>query len=200
MIAERTGITTVADFRVRDVAAGGHGAPLVSYVDDLLFRHPQRQRAVLNLGGIANVTLLPPSTAGGAVLAFDTGPGNMVLDALAQRVSGGAPCPPAATSRTRKSATVVIPVRSAITAGSPICRVDPGPSAPGGAWNTVCPWEPITSTAAGGTPAAASVSSAAVANHSPTAKFIRQTASAVAVSGSNNPKTAPRCVSEKGTA
>ena len=90
VIAERTGITTVADFRVRDVAAGGHGAPLVSYVDDLLFRHPQRQRAVLNLGGIANVTLLPPSTAGGAVLAFDTGPGNMVLDALARRVSGGA--------------------------------------------------------------------------------------------------------------
>ena len=91
VIAERTGITTVADFRVRDVAAGGHGAPLVSYVDDLLFRHPQRQRAVLNLGGIANVTLLPPSAAAGAVLAFDTGPGNMVLDALARRVSGAAP-------------------------------------------------------------------------------------------------------------
>ena len=96
VIAERTGVTTVADFRVRDVAAGGHGAPLVSYVDALLLRHPELTRVVLNLGGIANVTILPP--AAGAeddrrpptAVAFDTGPGNMVLDWLAHQVSGGA--------------------------------------------------------------------------------------------------------------
>ncbi len=91
VIAERTGVTTVADFRVRDVAAGGHGAPLVSYVDQLLFRDPQITRAILNIGGIANVTVLPPATARDcAPLAFDTGPGNMVLDWLAQQLSGGA--------------------------------------------------------------------------------------------------------------
>ncbi|MGI8422887.1 MAG: anhydro-N-acetylmuramic acid kinase [Chloroflexota bacterium] len=94
VIAERTGITTVADFRVRDMAAGGHGAPLVSYVDALLFRHPTEARAVLNLGGIANVTLLPPvrsaRSAGSSVpVAFDTGPANMLLDWLASEISGG---------------------------------------------------------------------------------------------------------------
>ncbi len=90
VIAERTGITTVADFRVRDMAAGGQGAPLVSYVDALLFRRLRAPRAVLNLGGIANATVLPPMESGRVPIAFDTGPGNMVLDALAQRVSGGA--------------------------------------------------------------------------------------------------------------
>ena len=91
VIAERTGITTVGDFRVRDMAAGGHGAPLVSYVDALLFGHPTETRAVLNLGGIANVTVLPPAAAGksAAPIAFDTGPANMVLDWLASEVSGG---------------------------------------------------------------------------------------------------------------
>ena len=90
VIAERTGITTAADFRVRDMAAGGHGAPLVSYVDALLFGHPTQTRAVLNLGGIANVTVLPPPGRGAAPIAFDTGPANMVLDWLAAEVSGGA--------------------------------------------------------------------------------------------------------------
>jgi anhydro-N-acetylmuramic acid kinase len=91
VIAERTGITTVADFRVRDVAAGGHGAPLVSYVDCALFGHQHKARVVLNLGGIANVTVVPPSSAPGGrgPLAFDTGPGNMVLDWLVQRVTNG---------------------------------------------------------------------------------------------------------------
>jgi anhydro-N-acetylmuramic acid kinase len=89
VIAERTGITTVADFRVRDMAAGGQGAPLVSYVDLLLFRHPTERRAVLNLGGIANLTLLPPSESSDLPLAFDTGPANMILDWLAVEVTGG---------------------------------------------------------------------------------------------------------------
>ncbi|HEX2033549.1 MAG TPA: anhydro-N-acetylmuramic acid kinase [Chloroflexota bacterium] len=90
VIAERTGITTVADFRVRDMAAGGHGAPLVSYVDALLFRHASETRVLLNLGGIANVTVLPTTAAGTVPLAYDTGPGNMVLDWLAGRLTGGA--------------------------------------------------------------------------------------------------------------
>src|SRR5262245_61637009 len=90
VIAERTGVTTVADFRVRDVAAGGHGAPLVSYVDDLLFRAKRVTRVVLNLGGIANVTVLNPWGDPRPPLAFDTGPGNMVLDWLAAELTNGA--------------------------------------------------------------------------------------------------------------
>ncbi|HXI17865.1 MAG TPA: anhydro-N-acetylmuramic acid kinase [Chloroflexota bacterium] len=82
VIAERTGITTVGDFRVRDMAAGGHGAPLVSYVDVLLFAHATETRVVLNLGGIANATIVPPIGARAVPLAFDTGPANMVLDWL----------------------------------------------------------------------------------------------------------------------
>lgn len=89
IIAERTGVTTVADFRPRDMAAGGQGAPLVTYVHGLLLRHPKRSRLIVNLGGISNVTYLPAGAGLTSVLAFDTGPGNMVLDALVHRLTRG---------------------------------------------------------------------------------------------------------------
>lgn len=89
VIAERTGITTVADFRVRDVAAGGQGAPLVPFADWVLFTHDTRPRIIQNLGGIANLTFLPPRAKLTDVLAFDTGPGNMIIDATVAALSGG---------------------------------------------------------------------------------------------------------------
>ncbi|HXW50607.1 MAG TPA: anhydro-N-acetylmuramic acid kinase [Candidatus Acidoferrales bacterium] len=79
-IVELTGITTVADFRVADLAAGGQGAPLVSYVDHLLLCSQSESRVALNIGGIANVTLLPAGCPVDAVRAYDTGPGNMPID------------------------------------------------------------------------------------------------------------------------
>lgn len=78
-IAEITGITTVADFRRRDIAAGGHGAPLVPAFHKAVFAKPSENRVVLNIGGIANITLLP-SNPGSGVTGFDTGPGNTLLD------------------------------------------------------------------------------------------------------------------------
>jgi anhydro-N-acetylmuramic acid kinase len=87
VIAERTGLPVVSDFRTRDVAAGGQGAPLVPYLDWVLFRKPGVTRALQNLGGIGNVSVVGERLED--TLAFDTGPGNMVLDGLAQRVTGG---------------------------------------------------------------------------------------------------------------
>jgi anhydro-N-acetylmuramic acid kinase len=89
VMAERTGITTVAEFRYRDVAAGGEGAPLVPYVDYLLFRHPDKNRIVQNIGGIANLTFLPADGTLDDVLAFDTGPGNMVIDECVRLLTNG---------------------------------------------------------------------------------------------------------------
>ncbi|HET7621196.1 MAG TPA: anhydro-N-acetylmuramic acid kinase [Gemmatimonadaceae bacterium] len=82
VIAERTGVDVVSDFRVRDVAAGGQGAPLVPMADALLFASPSHWRALQNLGGIGNVSIVPPSPAGTNVRAFDTGPGCAVIDGV----------------------------------------------------------------------------------------------------------------------
>ena len=78
LLAELTGISVVADFRSRDIAANGQGAPLVPAFHAAMFTHPQKHRAILNIGGIANITHLP---AAGHVTGFDTGPGNMLMDA-----------------------------------------------------------------------------------------------------------------------
>ena len=83
VIAARTGIETIADFRPADIAAGGKGAPLVPLLDYQLFRHPEMARIALNIGGIANITVIPAAAKPEDVVAFDTGPGNMVIDALA---------------------------------------------------------------------------------------------------------------------
>jgi anhydro-N-acetylmuramic acid kinase len=87
VIAERTGITTVADFRVRDMAAGGQGAPLVPYADWVLFTDKKRPRIIQNVGGIGNLTFLPPNATLEQVRAFDTGPGNMVIDGVVNALS-----------------------------------------------------------------------------------------------------------------
>lgn len=86
-LVEKTGIPVVADFRNRDIAAGGQGAPLVPAFHDAVFRHPSVHRVVLNVGGIANVTNLEP---GRATTGFDCGPGNMLLDAWCQEHTGAA--------------------------------------------------------------------------------------------------------------
>jgi len=89
IIAERMGVTTVADFRARDIAAGGIGAPLVPYVDFVLFRSEEKSRLMVNIGGIANVTVVPKSCTVDDVFAFDTGPGNMLIDAVVREITQG---------------------------------------------------------------------------------------------------------------
>lgn len=88
-IAERTGLPVVADFRPRDLAAGGEGAPLTPFFHHAVFAAPDEARAALNLGGIANLTWLPRDAEPADVLAFDTGPSNCLIDAVLQAASSG---------------------------------------------------------------------------------------------------------------
>ncbi|MEO5509254.1 MAG: anhydro-N-acetylmuramic acid kinase [Longimicrobiales bacterium] len=89
-IAERTGVSVVSDFRSRDVAAGGQGAPLVPWADQLLFAHDTHARVLVNIGGMANLTWVPPRGVSNDVLAFDTGPGNALVDAAVGIATNGA--------------------------------------------------------------------------------------------------------------
>ena len=90
LVAHITGITTVADFRRMDIAAGGQGAPLTPALHNHLFRHPTRDRVVVNIGGMANITVLPALASNGTIGGFDTGPGNVLLDAWAYQHTGKA--------------------------------------------------------------------------------------------------------------
>jgi len=88
VIAHKTGAVTVTDFRVADVAAGGIGAPLVPYVDFLLYAEPEQTVALQNIGGIGNITVIPKGAQSNDVVAFDTGPGNMIIDFLVKKTTG----------------------------------------------------------------------------------------------------------------
>lgn len=84
IIAERTGCTVISDFRPRDMAVGGQGAPIVPYSEFILYRHTERTRLLQNIGGIGNVTVIPLNASLNDLVAFDTGPGNMVINELSE--------------------------------------------------------------------------------------------------------------------
>jgi anhydro-N-acetylmuramic acid kinase len=86
LIAHEIGVPVVSNFRPADMAAGGQGAPLVPFLDFALFAHPKRARILQNIGGIGNLTVIPAGAGPDKLIAFDTGPGNMVIDALMQRL------------------------------------------------------------------------------------------------------------------
>jgi anhydro-N-acetylmuramic acid kinase len=88
LIAHEIGVPVVSNFRPADMAAGGQGAPLVPLLDFVLFAHPKRARVLQNIGGIGNLTVIPAGAGADQLIAFDTGPGNMVIDALMTRLFG----------------------------------------------------------------------------------------------------------------
>jgi anhydro-N-acetylmuramic acid kinase len=111
VLAARVGVPVVSDFRPADMAAGGKGAPLVPFLDYLLYRDEHIGRIVQNIGGIANLTAIPAKASSARVIAFDTGPGNMVIDAVADRLFGK---PYDRDGRIAASGTVIEPVISGL--------------------------------------------------------------------------------------
>jgi len=89
VLAEHAGIPVIGDFRTRDMAAGGQGAPLVPFADQILFQSQTNGRVLVNIGGIANMSVLPPVNFAQKVIAYDTGPGNMIIDAFVNKYSNG---------------------------------------------------------------------------------------------------------------
>jgi anhydro-N-acetylmuramic acid kinase len=89
VLAEHSGIPVIGDFRTRDMAAGGQGAPLVPFADQILFQSQANGRVLVNIGGISNMSVLPPVHFPQEVIAYDTGPGNMIIDAFVKKYSNG---------------------------------------------------------------------------------------------------------------
>jgi len=122
VIAARVGVPVVSDFRPADMAAGGKGAPLVPFLDFLLYRDSSAGRIVQNIGGIANLTAIPKAASSNEVLAFDTGPGNMVIDAVTERLFSH---PYDRDGQIAASGTVLDAVVSEILQESFFCRKPP---------------------------------------------------------------------------
>jgi anhydro-N-acetylmuramic acid kinase len=107
ILAERLRIPVISDFRPADIAAGGKGAPLVPFLDYMLYRDEKIGRVVQNIGGIANLTAIPAGASSDQIIAFDTGPGNMVMDALTERLFGR---PYDRDGKIAASGTIVAPI------------------------------------------------------------------------------------------
>ncbi|MFZ0959218.1 MAG: anhydro-N-acetylmuramic acid kinase [Candidatus Sulfotelmatobacter sp.] len=122
ILSARSGVPVVSDFRPADMAAGGKGAPLVPYLDYLLFRDAHVGRMVQNIGGIANLTAIPAAASSSEVIAFDTGPGNMVIDAVAQQLYGQ---PFDRDGKIAASGTWIEPVIAKILRDAFFCRKPP---------------------------------------------------------------------------
>lgn len=121
VLAARVGVPVVTDFRPADISAGGKGAPLVPFLDFLLYRHARIGRIIQNIGGIANLTAIPAGSSAKQVAAFDTGPGNMVIDAVTERLFGK---PYDKGGRIASSGTAIEPVLATILQ-SPLFRRRP---------------------------------------------------------------------------